>query len=181
MEHSVETEYKFMFDECEYNQILEVCEHEFTAKQMFTQVNYYYDTLDGEYSRNETTVRVRQKKNDIKLQIKIHNDKKSGYRISDEYEMQLLTLPKNFEYPGTNNIVYLRGQLVTERRKYYLKSIGTICIDCNMYLGVCDYELEIEFENYNLNNVNSWITQFKGLMVSRCGKADRFFNRLNEF
>lgn len=151
------------------------------------QINYYYDTFDYFLNKNHETLRVRQKDNHIKLQYKYNKRCENMSQISQEFEMNLEKFPIAISsqilpklYPDISDMEYFFvGVLVTERKNYSFKS-AIISFDTNYYLGLCDYEIEIEYQDYNdaleivsLLNIDTYNPCFKG-------KYSRFVDTLTE-
>ena len=80
--------------------------------------------------------------------------------------------------PDVQETVTLKGVLITERKIYTFGENSTICFDGNMYLGVCDYEIEIEVGETDRQKALS-VIEFLGLMqMPIMSKSERFFRRL---
>jgi len=118
------------------------------------QINYYFDTPDFQNYSLGRTLRIRQKDNQLLLQYK-YNKQYSGFEnMCNEFEIIVDTFPRDIsskDFPCNSmdmaNLYRYVGNLVTERFEYtYAKTI--ISLDKNYYLGKCDYEIEIEFQDY---------------------------------
>lgn len=180
-----ETELKFLLDRDKYNDLLTYFEWE----KPYSQINFYYMDNDRKLLKDNTTVRVRGKKDGLRLQAKLHEAIDGAKHINKEYEANIETVPYEIsghelqimsgkEFPD----VKLIGYLVTERyicKKY----MGVeICLDRNIYLGTIDYELEIEYSVKDLPKDITRLIELHNLDVlnrSR-GKCKRFLDRLIE-
>ena len=92
---------------------------------------------------------------------------------------QLLRLGiSNCGIPDVQETVTLKGVLITERKIYTFGENSTICFDGNMYLGICDHEIEIEVGEADSQEALS-VIKFLGLMqMPIMSKSERFFRRL---
>lgn len=180
-----EIELKFLLDKNKYNDLLTCFEWE----KPYSQINFYYLDDDRRVINDNTTVRIRGKKDGLKLQIKLHEAILGAKHINKEYEANIGTVP--YEISGQELQVMcgrgfpdvkLSGYLVTERyvcKKY----MGVeVCLDRNIYLGKEDYELEIEHSVKDLPLDITRLMELYNLDVfnkSR-GKFKRFTDRLVE-
>ena len=135
-----EFERKLVVEEDDYYALLNYFDKN-NLREDILQINYYYDTHDFDVYNSDETIRVRQIKNKLKLQYKYNKNHSGDIRISDESSKEISELPQviktdKFE---TQNI----GMMVTERINFIIKEC-TISLDKNYYLGVIDYEIEVE-------------------------------------
>ena len=112
------------------------------------QVNYYYDTDQFDLLQEGITCRIRQSEKGLLGQYKKHSA--GDIHRSQEIEFQLCQLPSKIEKDGLT--MFFQGQLVTHRKSYKISRTVKVECDVNMYLGNCDYEIEIEYleEAYDL-------------------------------
>lgn len=142
----IEKEYKTMLNYEKYIRLLEV----FHFEEALVQVNLYYISKQDD----NNTVRVRCKSGRIFLQVKIDCSIEKGIHINREYEKEIEIIPYIITKEELNNLCgvdffedrYLLDILVTERRNYICED-NIISLDRNSYLGITDYELEIEYKN----------------------------------
>ena len=132
----LEQEVKMLLSSCEYN--LLVCR--FSDTVSIRQVNYYFDTYDYKWHRNRVTCRIREKTGNFVATIKSHVNKSVGVSIERSQQVQDECDTSFFE---DMNICY-QGKLVTERLCIMLADDIEVAIDRNVYLGMVDYEIEIE-------------------------------------
>lgn len=145
MQRKIEKEYKYLLSVEQFQKALTRCNMEYSFLGCKLQANYYYDTDTNALNKNEITVRIRQHHNDMRLQIKKHNGINGAQVISNEYSSAKIgELPYLIKISGVQSTIKLKGVLFTERTIYRFGSCSTICFDKNMYLGICDYEIEIE-------------------------------------
>ena len=72
----------------------------------------------------------------------------------------------------------MKGSLVTERRIISFGAGGKLCFDSNMYLGVNDYEIEIECsEQDKLIGEAIATTIASDVKVTGVTKSNRFFKQ----
>ena len=159
MQPTVETEYKYLISEERFMELLEKCNKRYSFSERKIQVNYYYDADSHALNKSNTTVRIRQQHNKMKLQVKHHRAVKDSMALSDEHGRDVDKLP-------------------LAMRIYSFGENSTVCFDVNMYLGVCDYEIEVEFgENDNKEALS--VIAYLGLEYRPVmNKSARFFERL---
>lgn len=178
MLQEVETEYKYLISNEHFQELLSKCDNRYTFLKHKLRVNYYYDTEDNALNGSKTTVRVRQNHNKMKLQIKKHRTENGVLSISDEYSGSVNELPFTMRIPDVQDTVTLKGSLITEREIYTFGENSIICFDINMYLGICDYEIEIEISEADKQEALS-VIEFLGLLqMPIMSKSERFFRRL---
>jgi len=116
---------------------------EHLKQEKIMQINYYYDTSDFMLFNSRATLRVRQIESMLKLQYKYNKNYSGDIRISEEYSEKISELPKTITVNGveTQNI----GFMLTERINFSLENC-IISLDKNHYLGVVDFEIEVESE-----------------------------------
>ena len=180
MFQKVEREYKFTLSKEAYIDFNMQCEKELPVKSRNVQVNYYYDTADNYYNSQRQTIRIRQKESKLELQVKKHGHKKEGLQISNEYTQSVDYLPKSLHSELIEKTVFFRGSLVTYRTIYVIGKSSIVCSDLNMYLGVCDYEVEIEIADEDEKLIAEFIKKYGLISSSKKGKSSRFFERLKE-
>ena len=73
------------------------------------------------------------------------------------------------------------GCMTTYRYKYELNDNIVLCFDKNVYLGYCDYELEIEMKRFDSVIAYSILDDLglKHPSKRQMGKCSRFMCRLN--
>lgn len=130
--------------------------------QIFWQYNYYYDTINSWFSNRKATLRVRVYEEDMKPAVWTVK-----YALTDtisqefHYEMTelevqsilkkdrvclpkaLVTWLKQWDPSFEEASVICMGQLATKRCHVFCESMD-IMLDLNEYVGIRDYELEIE-------------------------------------
>ena len=150
----------------------------FSFSEHKLQANYYYDTDENTLNSEKITVRIRQQHSDMKLQIKKHREFDNGLSTSDEYSEKIDTLPSFMRIPDISDNVFLKGALVTERQVFSFGKNSNICFDENMYLGICDYEVEIEVDERDTAEA-LFVINYIGLAQKPIeSKSERFFRRL---
>jgi len=140
-----EYERKLIIDCEKFNLLLEDFTEKFHREEIF-QINYYYDTPDFSIFNSGETLRVRQIDDILKLQYKYNKSRINDVRISDEYSEKINELPKIIT---VNDIeTYNIGFMVTHRHNFNFEDC-IVSLDKNYYLGVVDYEIEVEAEKEN--------------------------------
>lgn len=174
----IETEYKYLLSVEQFQDVLSKCKMKFSFSEHKLQANHYYDTDDNTLNSEKITVRIRQQHSDMKLQIKKHREFNNGLSTSDEYSGKIDMLPSVMKIPDISDKVILKGVLVTERQIFSFGRNSSICFDGNMYLGICDYEVEIEVDERDTEDALS-IINYLGLIQKPIeSKSERFFRRL---
>jgi len=166
-----EFERKLIIGENDYITLLQDFNKNFIREDIL-QINYYYDTPDYNIFHSDETVRVRQINDSLKLQYKYNKNYSGDIRISNEYSEKISELPQAIIINGikVNNI----GFMVTERINFKLMDC-IISLDKNYYLGMVDYEIEVETTNeINLPD----ILQKLNFKVDSQGKYSRYIEKL---
>ena len=134
----IEREKKMMLSNREYCLLKQQW---FVNGNHFLQVNRYYDTSDGMLRSREITCRIREKNKRCVATIKNHRiDQKEA---SMEYSLPVRGLWDDsiFRVIGLS----CQGTLTTERIVRTVTEGVKMMLDENQYLGVVDYELEVEY------------------------------------
>ena len=132
----LEYERKYMLTQAEYEALCQAY-HGY----IHTQVNYYYDTKDRIFNYWGITCRIRHKDDVFTATVKSHH--KIGLDCSREKSLVVRDQFDDTLFKGMH--VILQGCLRTERMELSLANGVTVAIDKNYYLGIVDYELEIEY------------------------------------
>ena len=181
----LELEKKILLSEKEYKYLL--C-HEFCIGDVQIHKNYYYDTDDLALNKANITYRIREKDGKYIATIKDHQGGDSSFEISK-------SVRNAFDDIAFNDMnINLKGVLMTERWCSEPFDGIKIMIDCNEYLDVKDYELEVEYVQGKEHIANEIIKSFGEYLyfhdmiisiddfVNRVGthpnKSQRFFKRL---
>ena len=134
-----EFEHKITLTEEEYNHLLMLLG---STPGSTKQINYYYDTDDLSMNAQNVTCRLRFKNGKYQATMKVH--------MPDSYCSVEIDMPtpccveKNvFTAMGLK----YQGKLITERTVLMKNSEFKIVLDKNIYLGVVDYEVEIEYSD----------------------------------
>ena len=173
-----EKEFKYVVSAERFQSFLSKYKEEYPFVKHKLQVNYYYDTEDNTLNKSRTTVRIRQQYNDMKLQIKRHRENKDGLATSDEYSKKIDSLPSTLKIPNLYNVLILKGVLITARTIFLFGENSRICFDSNMYLGICDYEIEFEVDDADVDLARMAIEDLGLTSKSFLSKSERFFGRL---
>ena len=170
----MEFERKKVISESEYLDCLSKMSY-LTEYREIMQINYYYDDQDFSLYSNGQTLRVRQIGNILTLEQKIHKRDVDGIRISDERIMRINVLPRRIS--TDKSMLFYVGNMLTIRKNYVIERF-TVSLDKCIYLGVVDYEVEIESEYIRENpTFLDGITSFDKQTL---GKYPRFIQKLRE-
>lgn len=139
------------------------------------QINFYYDTENLDFQSQGITIRVRQKENGLKLQLK----KKNYYGMNKnlETETDIQRIPNTLTVEGRE--VNLKGHLVTDRTRCVLDNGVKIDLDVNFYCGIVDYEVEAELPDGG--SEADIPKSVRNLKSAEFGKATRFYNAKTAF
>ncbi len=143
----LETELKCMLTKKEYLKIEEM----FAWDWVKEQVNSYYTDAGNELKNHGITLRIREKDNTRKIQVKKHKNAGSPLQICEEYEYPTNSVPERFsaedvmKMTGLGVEAALLGSLTTLRHSLIYSDGIEICLDKNDYLDKTDYEIEIEY------------------------------------
>lgn len=187
----IENEYKVMLDINQYNRILDWLEKKYSERlKRFIQINYYYDTPDWDLNRFGITLRVRHKEDSLSVELKRKIESDRHLNISRELSGKIDKLPLVLkadqlpwrDIPGGYDEFALQGSLVTERISCTIKNGLRIDLDKNFYLGIVDYEIEIEYESDLEKEASDLAALFtKGNYIRpRGGKRKRLFAALSQ-
>lgn len=177
----LETELKAMLTLDEYNTIKNMFDWDSSKEQ----INSYYTDANGALKSNGITMRIRTKDGVNKIQIKKHLEKKSALQVSEETEYEIDSVCENFtslevfKMTGVSADVSLLGSLVTLRNSHIFCEGVEICLDKSRYLGVTDYEIEIEYTKEIPKQLLNMLSDI-GIEFDKKtpGKYSRFINRL---
>lgn len=169
-----EHELKYLLTQEEYEQLLKLLEA--FPSETALQKNYYYDTYHLDLRKRNITMRVREKDGCLQGTIKRHLKN----HTSTEEHFPVGSLPQMLLYEGET--VYLAGKLQTERTTYHLSDALLLMLDCNTYLDLCDYELELECPEHYLPQAKVLAAKLFQLLqmdprdISK-SKSERFFSK----
>ena len=182
----IEYEIKIMLSKEEYEFLLK----EFGAgSNSIKQSNYYYDTDDMSMNKKNITCRVRKTGSSLKATMKEHV--KGSMGKSEESSFMVYRVADIMDFYGHH--LKNQGMLFTERTKLSVAGDVAATVDKNTYLGIEDYELEIEYDDINVftaidilekiaeklcyENFVSTPQQFLLRLAVSKNKSERFFAR----
>lgn len=171
----IEQEIKILLTEKEYLSILTSIKWEKSLKQ----VNHYYADPEGAQKGRGLSIRVRELGDRYYLQMKRTITEQGLLHIKEEYEYEMQSVPDMIEDLTIRDITiekaWKMGCLRTIRHVYHWDDYTEICLDENSYLGIKDYELEIEFTQELSDSFKCWLQNtgldLKGFVP---GKYSRF-------
>lgn len=134
-----EYEKKILISASEYNLIRKLG-FGFGAAEVHT--NYYYDTDDQKYNKQNITLRIREKNGEFEATIKNHDREIENHSTEETAECRDEHDATFFKDHG----VKLQGMLMTERCISEPEYGIRIMLDRNWYLGRCDHEIEFEYD-----------------------------------
>ncbi|WP_286037396.1 CYTH domain-containing protein [Bacillus safensis] len=187
----VEQEYKYLLSQADFQHIYDMFIQIHTPTYVLN-FNYYYDTPDFLLKRFGYTVRIRQISGKLTLEIK-RPSQTSGYkRVREETSLPIEELPQKLDIQNIMTSLpititqqpELLGLLVTERTTFYIEKGIKVDLDQSSYLGITDYELEIEYDSekaYEADQLFHTLTDDLDMPNNRKGKRSRFITRFQSF
>ena len=171
-----ELELKFLLGKEAFYQQMEAFARQYPhiALRHRMQINYYYDTKDLLFHQKWVTLRIRQTEGGLVWQEKAHTY--ADFAISEETERPIETIPQEIVHQGQP--VLLQGHLATHRTQFRLCDGLKIEWDRNFYCGICDYEVEIEFDEGMEKDAQKLAEKFCFGGHNQQGKARRFYERI---
>ena len=179
---SVEREVKILLTQQQYEQIRD----RFQWTAAVEQVNHYYLDREGQLRAEKVNLRVRQIGNRYWLQVKtLVKNVKGGPSVHQETETDIDGAPDFFDSRTVKALTGVEtqgarrvGALTTLRHTLSVEPEIELCLDKSDYLGVTDYELEIEYTGDRLEAVLALVEQL-GLTAGEKpqGKLSRFYAR----
>lgn len=134
----VECEKKILLSREEYLVVKSIAPK---CTQTIKQTNYYYDTDNFKMNKKGITCRIREKNGKYVATIKNHKIGKKECSLETSKEVRDKNDNSLFE---KLNVKY-QGKLTTTRTTMLYNHRVKVMIDKNTYLGVTDYELEVEY------------------------------------
>lgn len=176
----IEKEYKVLLSEQQYTILCDLLE----LDDGTIQVNHYYDNDLLELADLGATIRIREKNNALKMQIKIPIEERRGLHIKKEIERQVDKIPStilfstlDLNFTLLNDNLSRIGSLTTLRKTFYFNNDIEIALDKNEYLQKIDYELEIEFKDNLTKEVTDILYAVNiSFEEDAHGKYSRFIN-----
>lgn len=145
MSENIEREIKISLTKEQYN----TAEKLFQWGKIIEQTNFYYIP---QQDTGMTSIRVRQIGEKYFLQLKAPISENGALHVKKEYEQQLDSLPEKLTAQELSQLVGsdfpaadLAGSLNTQRKLCTDFDHVEICLDKSEYLGLTDYELELEY------------------------------------
>ena len=179
---SVEREVKILLTQQQYEQI----RGRFQWTAAVEQVNHYYLDREGQLRAEKVNLRVRQIGNRYWLQVKtLVKNVKGGPSVHQETETDIDGAPDFFDSRTVKALTGVKtqgarrvGALTTLRHTLSVEPEIELCLDKSDYLGVTDYELEIEYTGDRLEAVLALVEQL-GLTAGEKpqGKLSRVYAR----
>lgn len=139
------------------------------------QINYYYDTENYDLHKQGVTCRIRLSEDKIIGQYKEHY--LNGSHCSKETDFQVNELPRTI-MRGEQRLIF-QGELVTTRMSFSITPYVKIECDVNFYLGNCDYEIEIEYEDGYYDFAKQIADSLMLTEINNFSKYDRFLKAKN--
>ncbi len=173
----IEREYKFLLTEKQFHTALKTAAALYGASKNQEQINYYYDDDSLSLNRRGITARIRQKGGSYGLHLKRHGHSENDYAVSEETEYIADGVPEAITLPEFGRLTY-KGQLTTGRHTFMVGPDVSLDMDASIYLGLTDYEAEIEFNVGAREQAQATILALKLDVINRQSKSERFFAAL---
>lgn len=182
----IEKELKIMLSKFQYYELLKY----FDVGTQKIQKNYYFDDEFYSLFKKDITCRIRKREENLFLQVKYPSKIEETYVQKKEYTVKIHSFPRVLEqaFLASKGIFFniqdrlnIIGVLETLRYEKEIDKYTKIVLDKNVYLGMIDYELEIEFQNEN--NLITTVEQLEKLdlglnTINKIGKRTRLFNKI---
>lgn len=179
----LEYEFKVLLTKEKYENL----SRSFKWSKTFKQVNYYYSDKNGISITNNITIRIRKIKNEYFLQVKEPVKKENALSVKKEKECIVDGVYDIIPTEILNKLlvmdlkeVALVGELETERKVNNEYEKTEIVLDKNTYLGIVDYELEVEYQSgADIEQILNLLKEkYKISFNFPCiGKKSRFFRQ----
>ena len=178
MSENIEREIKISLTQEQYK----TAEKLFQWNKIIEQTNFYYIP---QQDTGMTSIRVRQIGEKYFLQLKAPISENGALHVKKEYEQQLDSLPETLTAQELSQLVGrdfpaadLAGSLHTRRKLCTDFDHVEICLDKSEYLGLTDYELELEYTaDYPEKPLeilkNAGITQGEAVIGKIYGKSEK--------
>ena len=134
----IEHEKKLMLSHAEYTALCVLLDNNLSVT---TQTNHYFDTNDYSMNQKGITCRIRESDGKFRTTIKNHGVDHIDSSIESDLEMKELFETCVFDALG----LCYQGKMDTKRMVMHEDDYCHIVLDHNTYLGITDYELEIEY------------------------------------
>jgi len=189
-----ELEFKSLIEEKKFNELNMYFSLIGSKKESYLQTNYYFDDEQRSLNEQGITLRLRCKKEQREVTVKLPSHKKAAFSESTEYNQslseeeakRLIEEGIQLDHPFIQTIMettslsfeesfYHIGSLQTERHDFIFYT-DTISLDKSMYNGVTDYE--VEWETSNPNFVQMHMKQLNLSIGNGKGKRKRFLKTL---
>lgn len=158
-------------------------EHRYAGAKSTEQTNYYYDTDSFALCRKGITCRIREKEGVFTATVKEHSQTQRERSLEHSRRLGSRWDDSLFRERGLR----YQGSLTTLRTVFAPCCDVAVMLDRNTYLGITDYELEIEYmpqaEARALEELNAIACDLflHGVLPEPAGqarnKAERFFDR----
>lgn len=145
------------------------------AEEMSTiHINYYYDDMNWTLFNNDETLRIRQKDDQLSLEYKFGKHEFEDIRICNELKIPVKKVYSQILFKEKR--LCLQGSMITFRTNFELNNC-IISLDKNIYLGIIDYEIEVETSN-SFAEIPAWLSElFSGDNKKAIGKFHRFIEQ----
>lgn len=140
----------------------------------FIQINYYYDTTSFDMLKRNETVRIRLKDNGLNLEHKLHKAYINGTRVCEEKSKPIKELPKSVIIQQYE--MFLIGCMTTLRTNFKINNY-LVSLDKNYYLGIIDYEIELEFDGCLIDDISNVFDSLGIQPANSKGKYSRFIEK----
>lgn len=181
----LEFEKKVILTEREYRFLTE---YRYVRGRECVQINHYYDTEDFHWCSQGITCRIREKDGIFQSTVKQHYVKDHDGSVESSWAATVGWDDAEFRNMG---LIY-QGCLETTRKTCEVTPYLKIMLDKNRYLGVLDYELEMEYEPtferevmqefdrmceiLYIHGIIESISDFKAGLGTGAHKSKRFFD-----
>lgn len=188
MSNAIEIEAKALINAQEYKKLVKA----YSEYHRYTQTNYYIDNEDRDLGKEGIGLRIREKDGDFTLTLKtplsqglLEKNEPISQKVFEDFRdkgifpktdmVRFLTM-MGFDVNTLRIITYL----TTDRIDVEYKE-GLLSIDKNIYSGITDYEVELEYNSMEgaIQGMEEFFTSHG--MVYVCNKANKVTRALRAF
>ena len=182
MNFQIEKEYKILVNKEQFYTLLQG----YPSLEFHTQVNTYFDTLDGQIKQKKGAMRIRYVNHQYIFTLKMPAEdglKEHECIVSDD---SLSTIETNHEIQDLLKAYDIQGKLIplcvlTTKRAVFETEYAELCFDISQYGNQEDYEIEYEWkkEHDGFQAFNEILSKIQLTYVSNCdSKIKRAMNGL---
>ena len=181
MKTNIEIEFKTFITKEKYDYLIGQFDLE---GNIFSQVNYYFDTANLDLLNANLVLRIRKKGSFYKLTSKSHSDNgayETHILLDEDEALNMIQNGFDANIIGINHFVKNICALQTDRVSTPYKD-GVVFFDKSSYYGKVDYEIEYEVDSYKEGKVafKAFLDEFDIPSVPSIRKSYRAYSAFKE-